>query len=63
MEWRRCRHIHATQLIYEVFKLLNTYNYYASHTAFTKTYITSIKDNISTDLCREVLENSVKVSE
>ena len=50
-------------LIYEVFKLSDTHNSDASRTDFEEKYVTSIKDMISTDLRREVLENSMKVSE
>ena len=50
-------------LIYEVFKLLNTHHYNASRKDFEEKYVTSIKNDISTDLRREVLENSMNVSE
>ena len=48
------------QFIYEIFKLLNTHQPDPKRIEFSKNYISSVKDEITTELRREVLESRMK---
>ena len=50
------------KLIYEVFGLLQTHMSSVRRTKFKKTYVTSIRKQISVDICRTVLESSMHES-
>ena len=50
------------KLVYQVFGLLNTHVVNAERTSFSKTFVSSVKDQISVDLKREVLERSMSAA-